>query len=361
MAEQIAHHMNRAALPTAPHKRSLNCSLQTSVRVAGDHLHSTQSAIHESAQENLPARVIFARRYHHIEDSSRPLCIYSHRNKHGVRDDATSWLPNRSVVPADAPLTVVLDLGATRTIDTVQLLWTRQKNDWEGYGKAYTIAVANTSSEPVAGSSDWRTVATVSAGNGGRDSLPIIATSARYVRLSISESAGHDAANWRWPALYTFTVSGNDAPTVVGVTSGVQYLSDRLWSGESIYAGENGIDNICEKYQLGGHIQLDGVVYQKGIGLCYNMTLQYALDGTQTEFVADVGIDARESDSDTRQVIFEVIADSTTVYKSPTMTAASSKQHIAVDITGAKLLTIKYYSVDGGYPPFGNWGNAYFR
>jgi hypothetical protein len=91
------------------------------------------------------------------------------------------------------------------------------------------------------------------------------------------------------------------------------------------------------------------------------MTLHYALDGTQTEFVADVGIDARESDSDTRQVIFEVIADSTTVYKSPTMTAASSKQHIAVDITGAKLLTIKYYSVDGGYPPFGNWGNAYFR
>lgn len=275
--------------------------------------------------------------------------------------DATSWLPNRSVVPADAPLTVVLDLGGTRTIDTVQLLWTRQTNDWEGYGKAYSIAVANTSSEPAAGSSDWLTVATVSAGNGGRDSLPISSNSARYVRLSISESAGHDAANWRWPALYTFTVSGSDAPTVVGVTPGVQYLSDRLWSAESIYAGENGIDNMCEKYQLGGHIMLDGTVYQKGIGLCYNMTLQYALDGTQTEFVADVGIDDQESDSDTRQVIFEVIADSTTVYKSPTMTAASSKQHIDVDITGAKLLTIKYYSVDGGYPPFANWGNAYLR
>jgi predicted PurR-regulated permease PerM len=28
------------------------------------------------------------RSHHHIEDSSRPLCIYSHRNKHGVRDDA---------------------------------------------------------------------------------------------------------------------------------------------------------------------------------------------------------------------------------------------------------------------------------
>ncbi len=275
--------------------------------------------------------------------------------------DATSWLPDRSVNPAGTPLTVVLDLGQSRTIDTVQLLWTRQKNDWEGYGKAYTIAIANASSQPANGSSDWQTVASVSSGNGGRDTVPVSATTARYVRLTITESAGHDAANWRWPALYTFTVSGADALPVVGVSPGVQYLSDRLWNGESIYASETGIDNMCEKYQVGGHIMLDSVVYQKGIGLCYNMTLQYVLDGTQTEFVADVGIDDRESDSDTRQVIFEVIADSTTVYKSPTMTAATSKQHIDVDISGAKLLTIKYYSVDGSYPPSANWGDAYMR
>ena len=163
------------------------------------------------------------------------------------------------------------------------------------------------------------------------------------------------------PALYTVTVSGTDAPSVVGVSPGLQYLSDRLWNGESIYASETGIDNMCEKYQLGGHILLDGTVYQKGIGLCYNMTLQYHLDGTQTAFVADVGIADQESDSDTRQVMFEVIADSTTVYKSPTMIAATSKQHIDVDISGAKLLTIKYYSVDGSYPPFANWGDAYMR
>jgi hypothetical protein len=275
--------------------------------------------------------------------------------------DATSFLPERDVHPAGTPLTVVLDLGQSRTIDTVQLLWTRQKNYYEGYGKAYTIAIANTSNQPAIGSSQWQTVASITSGNGGRDTMPVSTTTARYVLLTITESAGHDAANWRWPALYTFTVSGTDAPPVVGVTPGVQYLSDRLWNGESIYASETGIDNMCEKYQLGGHIQLDGTVYQKGIGLCYNMTLQYHLDGTQTAFVADVGIADQESDSDTRQVMFEVIADSTTVYKSPTMTKATNKQHIDVDITGAKLLTIKYYSVDGDYPPVANWGNAYLR
>jgi hypothetical protein len=43
------------------------------------------------------------------------------------------------------------------------------------------------------------------------------------------------------------------------------------------------------------------------------------------------------------------------------MTAASSKQAINVDITGTKLLTIKYYSVDGSHPPYAIWADASLR
>jgi hypothetical protein len=276
-------------------------------------------------------------------------------------DTSSYWLSGRSVTPSDTPLTLIVDLGVSRAVDHVLLRWTQNLNDWEGFGKAYTIAVADTVSEPTAASSDWNTVKTVTAGDGGYDSLSFGSTRARFVRLRITESAGRNPANWRWTALYTIAVSGSDAIPVIAATTGVQYLSDRLWSGSSWYASENGIDTACEKYQSGNRILLDGTAYLKGIGLCYNMTLHYALDGTQSEFVAEIGIDDSVTDSDTREVKFEVIADTTTVYTSPVMKAASAHQSIAVPITGAKLLTIKYYSIDGSYPPEANWANAYYH
>ena len=276
-------------------------------------------------------------------------------------NDETNWLVDTSISTSDVPVRLVIDLGASRTIDALNLLWTQNTNAWEGYASGYTIATADTSSEPTVGSIDWQTVATVSDGNGGRDIVSFGAVRARFVRLSITQSAGRDASNWKWPSLYSVAVTGADTIPSVGLTSGAAYLSDRLWNSESAYAVENGSDTTCDKYHTGGRIILDGTAYLKGIGLCFSMTLQYVLDGTHTTFVADVGVDDQEPESDTRQVMFEVIADANTVYKSPTMTAASSKQAINVDITGTKLLTIKYYSVDGSHPPYAIWADASLR
>lgn len=268
------------------------------------------------------------------------------------------WLSSASVTPLGTPIRLVIDRGSATALAGVRLHWADNGHDWEGYAKRYTIDVANTATEPAVNAADWQTVATVTDGNGGSDVLTFAATTARYVRLTVTESAGRGSSTWRWLSLDTFAIPGTTVEPWVAADASRRYLSDTQWSGESAYAVENGSDTTCDKYHDGGRLRLAGVRYEKGIGLCYNMTLQYTLTGSETAFQAVIGIDDSVADSDTRTVQFEVIADSTTLYKSAVMTAASAPETIDVPLTHASTLTIKYYSLDGSYPPSADWADA---
>lgn len=64
-----------------------------------------------------------------------------------------------------------VDLGSARQVARAVLRWEA------AYGKGYTISVSDNGSA-------WRTVATVTAGNGGVDNVTFPATTARYVRFT---------------------------------------------------------------------------------------------------------------------------------------------------------------------------------
>jgi acyl-homoserine lactone acylase PvdQ len=72
------------------------------------------------------------------------------------------WTDNQSIT---------VDLGGSRGVGRVILRWD------SAYGSAYRVDVSDDNST-------WRTVATVTAGNGGTDNLTFPATSARYVRMA---------------------------------------------------------------------------------------------------------------------------------------------------------------------------------
>lgn len=271
------------------------------------------------------------------------------------------WLSSASVTPLGTPIRLVIDRGGATALAGVRLHWADTGHDWEGYAKRYTIDIADTATEPTADAADWQTVATVTDGNGGSDVLAFAATTARYVRLTVTESAGRGSTTWRWLSLDTFTIPGTTVAPFVAADPTLRYLSDTQWSGESAYAVENGSDTTCDKYHDGRRLRLAGTRYEKGIGLCYNMTLQYTLTGSETAFHAVIGVDDSVADSDTCTVQFEVIADSTTIYKSPVMTAASAPETIDLPLTNVRTLTIKYYSLDGSYPPSANWADAYVQ
>ena len=66
---------------------------------------------------------------------------------------------------------ITVDLGSARTFTRVLLRWET------AYGKDYRIDVSDDNST-------WRTVATVTGGNGGIDNLTFPATTARYVKMA---------------------------------------------------------------------------------------------------------------------------------------------------------------------------------
>ena len=81
---------------------------------------------------------------------------------------ATYWRSKkRSSLPAEW---IVVDLGASYTIDTVTLNWNIQ------YATAYEIQTSPDNST-------WTTRFSTASGNGGIDNISFSAVSARYVRM----------------------------------------------------------------------------------------------------------------------------------------------------------------------------------
>ena len=82
----------------------------------------------------------------------------------------------------------------------------------------------------------------------------------------------------------------------------------------------------------GGPIRLNGVTYPKGLGVHAHAELRYNLGGNYARFISDIGIDDEVGASGS--VVFEVWADGTRIFNSPTMTGASQTQRVDVSVAG---------------------------
>jgi PKD repeat protein len=136
--------------------------------------------------------------------------------------------------------------------------------------------------------------------------------------------------------------------------SGGLYLSDTTYTYVQIDWGTVQMDQSID----GNTITLNGVTYQKGLGVHANCELRYALDGNFSRFVSDVGVDD-EVNGSAASVAFEVWADGDQLFSTSVMNSASATVSIDVDISGKnELVLIVTDGGDGINSDHADWAGA---
>jgi autotransporter-associated beta strand protein len=171
---------------------------------------------------------------------------------------------------------------------------------------------------------------------------------------------------WAHTNLGTFTDSfttnvGSHAAVLLKVVGtppplpglGTNYLSDL----QAVYA-YTGWGTIIKDKSIGGNtLTLNGVTYNKGIGLNSRAGLDYDLGGICSRFQATVGIDDEEGSKGS--VHFEVFADGVKIYDSGVMTGGAIAQTLDLDVTGVSRLILGVGDADDGTSyDHADWANA---
>ena len=109
----------------------------------------------------------------------------------------------------------------------------------------------------------------------------------------------------------------------------------------------------------GNALSIGGKKFNRGIGTHANGSVRLKLDGKATMFSAWVGVD--DEVTDTRaSVVFSVIGDGKTLWKSPTMRMDDAAKKIEVDLKGVKhLLLLTSDANDGNMYDHADWGDAF--
>jgi len=114
--------------------------------------------------------------------------------------------------------------------------------------------------------------------------------------------------------------------------------------------GENGGSD-------GNQITLNGVSYDKGLGVHAYSEASYFLGGIVSTFSADIGVD--DEVNNRGSIVFQVWADGDKIYDSGLMTGDSATKHVNVDVAGKSVL--KLVVTDGGNgvgSDHGDWADA---
>lgn len=149
-------------------------------------------------------------------------------------------------------------------------------------------------------------------------------------------------------ALYT-TLAGSavylsDLPTASTPTNGWGPIERDTSNGEDA-AGD------------GNPITLDGIVYDKGLGVHAPSEIVYDLNGQYGRFLADVGVDDENDPGGT--VVFRVLVDGVEQFNSGVMTNASATQTVDVNLAGAnEVRLIVDNAGDGNGNDHADWADA---
>ncbi|GAB3543622.1 hypothetical protein GCM10027403_38120 [Arthrobacter tecti] len=106
-------------------------------------------------------------------------------------------------------------------------------------------------------------------------------------------------------------------------------------------------------------LSLNGVEYEKGIGVHATSEIQYYLDGKCTAFTADVGVD--DSRTATASVQFAVIADGKQLMETSVLGPDSETVKLDVDIAGADFVNLLVTPNGTKTNDHANWANARFE
>jgi hypothetical protein len=108
----------------------------------------------------------------------------------------------------------------------------------------------------------------------------------------------------------------------------------------------------------GPALRLQGKSYSKGLGVHANSVVTYTLNKQWTSFKAEVGVDDAIT-SPRASVVFEVVADGQSLFKSNVLRHDSAAVRVEVDVTNRQILELRVTGADDGMDfDHGNWADA---
>jgi len=160
---------------------------------------------------------------------------------------------------------------------------------------------------------------------------------------------------------YEWQNYGNDAgAAIVGSPAqGVRYLSDEGFN--QVMNGWGPAERDRSNGETGNGdgrtLSLDGVTYNKGIGVHSDSQLYWQLGGQCSTFSAVIGVDDEVGPNGS--VIFQVYVDGQLRFMSGVMTGATPARNIDVDVNGASQLALfVHYGWDNYAYDHADWANA---
>lgn len=153
--------------------------------------------------------------------------------------------------------------------------------------------------------------------------------------------------------------SGDWADAKLTCERGPDYLSNRTPVSASNGSGPVEVDrsNGGPAGGDGGRLSLDGVGYDKGLGVHARSEVVYSLASSCTAFRADIGLDD-EADPD-GSVVFKVRGDGALIYESTPMAAGSATRHLDLDVGGVDRLSLVVAGAgDGTSGDHADWADA---
>ncbi len=185
------------------------------------------------------------------------------------------------------------------------------------------------------------------------------------VTLTATPSAGYQFVGWSGDATGTTNPLSVTMTASKGITANFaaigasRYVSDLAWVPLANAWGpvEKDRSNGGQLAGDGRVLTINGATYAKGLGVTARAEVTVPLGGAYRTFTSDVGID--DEVGLTGSAVFVVVVDGVERYRSATLTGASAKVAVAVDITGAQTLRlIVEPTADGGFNDYADWAGA---
>jgi hypothetical protein len=107
----------------------------------------------------------------------------------------------------------------------------------------------------------------------------------------------------------------------------------------------------------GGGLSIAGRRFERGIGMPTNSEIEFELNGTYTNFTAQVGIDDEHNNKDS-VVEFAVLGDGKELWKSEGMKKADGAKAVKVDVKNIRRLLLRVRREGEGGRVHADWGNA---
>jgi alpha-galactosidase len=170
----------------------------------------------------------------------------------------------------------------------------------------------------------------------------------RLVVYHSGDGNGSDHADWGSARISCGTIQQR-----------AQYLSDLSWTSAQNGWGpvEKDKSNGETAPNDGAPITLNGVVYQKGLGVHSSSDVLYKLGGACSTFKTSIGVDDEVHAGGS--IVFQVFADGAKLADSGVMTGSTATKSWSLDVTGKQELRLVVTDGgDGNGADHGSWADA---